>query len=266
MSGSYGGYVRHAARRTAAVADRGNAKYHRTARAVDRVEQDGDRQRLAVDQHAVAIEDDEVGGGHEARPLLFQNRAPIGQCAARVKGGADFRVTAGGYIRPNVGQIEFLMIEVMKRLQLTGKERILDLYAGVGIFSAFIAPRAELVTLVDSYPPAVTDADVNLMDFDNIDVIEGQVEQVLADMIDEDAEYDIALVDPPTSGLGKEVINGLKQLGVKRIVYVSGDPASLARDSKLLISAGYALTDIQPMDLSPQTYYIDSVALFERGY
>lgn len=181
-------------------------------------------------------------------------------------GERDFRVTAGGYIRPNVGQIEFLMIEVMKRLQLTGKERILDLYAGVGIFSAFIAPRAELVTLVDSYPPAVTDADVNLIDFDNIDVIEGQVEQVLADMIDEDAEYDIALVDPPTSGLGKDVVNSLKQLGVKRVVYVSGDPASLARDSKFLISAGYPLTDIQPMDLSPQTYYIDSVALFERGY
>lgn len=179
-------------------------------------------------------------------------------------GERDFRVTAGGYIRANVGQIEFLMIEVMKRLKLTGKERVLDLYAGVGITSAFIAPRAELVTLVDSYPPAVTDADVNLMEFDNIDVIEGQVEQVLEDMIDEEAEYDIALVDPPTSGLAKDVVNGLKQLGVKRVVYVSGDPASLARDSKLLISAGFALIDIQPMDLSPQTYYIDSVALFER--
>jgi len=181
-------------------------------------------------------------------------------------GGRDFRVTAGGYIRPNIGQIEFLMIEVMKRLKLTGKERVLDLYAGVGIYSAFIAPRAELVTLVDSYPPAVTDADVNLMDFDNIDVIEGQVEQVLEDMLDEEAEYDIALVDPPTSGLDKDVVKYLKQMGIKRVVYVSGDPASLARDSKLLISAGYPLVDIQPMDLSPQTYYIDSVALFERGY
>jgi 23S rRNA (uracil1939-C5)-methyltransferase len=181
-------------------------------------------------------------------------------------GEREFRVTAGGYIRPNIGQIEFLMIEVMKRLKLTGKDRVLDLYAGVGIYSAFIAPRAELVTLVDSYPPAVSDADVNLMDFDNIDVIEGQVEQVLDDMLDEEAEYDIALVDPPPSGLGKEVISGIKQLGIKRIVYVSGDPASLARDSKLLISMGYGLIDLQPMDLSPQTYYIDSVALFERGY
>jgi 23S rRNA (uracil1939-C5)-methyltransferase len=179
-------------------------------------------------------------------------------------GERDFRVTAGGSIRPNVGQIEFLMIEVMKRLKLTGKERVLDLYAGVGIYSAFIAPRCELVTLVESYPPAVTDADVNLMDFENIDVIEGQVETVLDDMIEEEAEYDTALVDPPTSGLATDVVKQLSQLGVKRVVYVSGDPASLARDSQLLISTCFSLVDIQPIDLSPQTYYIDSVALFER--
>jgi 23S rRNA (uracil1939-C5)-methyltransferase len=180
-------------------------------------------------------------------------------------GERDFRVTAGGYIRPNVAQIEFLMIEVMKRMKLSGKERVLDLYAGVGIFSAFIAPRCEVLTLVESYPPAVTDADVNLMDFDNIDVVEGQVELVLDDMIDEEAQYDVALLDPPNSGLHKNVVNQLSKLGVKRVVYVSGDPASLARDAKVLVSAGYALVDVQGMDLSPQTYYIDAVALFERN-
>lgn len=178
-------------------------------------------------------------------------------------GERDFRVTAGGYIRPNIGMIEFLMIEVMKRLKLSGHEKVLDLYAGVGIYSAFIAPRAELVTLVESYPPAVTDADLNLMEYDNIDVVEGQVEEVLLDMIDEESEYDVAIVDPPNSGLGEGVIQSLLKLGVQRVVYVSGDPASLARDSKILISAGFRLEDIQPMDLSPQTYYIDAVALFE---
>jgi len=179
-------------------------------------------------------------------------------------GERDFRVTAGAYFRPNATQIEFLMIEVMKRMKLTGKERVLDLYAGVGFFSAYIAPRCDVLTLVESYPPAVTDADVNLMDFENIDVVEGQVELVLDDMIDEEAQYDVALVDPPNSGLHKDVINQLTKLGVQRIIYVSGDPASLARDSKRLISAGYPLVEIQPLDLSPQTYYIDSVALFER--
>ena len=179
-------------------------------------------------------------------------------------GDRDFRVTAGGYIRSNVAQIEFLIIEVLKRLKLTGKERVLDLYAGVGIYSAFLSSRTEVVTLVESYPPAVTDADMNLMDFDNIDVIEGQVESVLEDMISEETQYDVAIVDPPNSGLDKNVVKYLFQIKVKRVVYVSGDPASLARDSKLLISAGFRLVDIQPIDLSPQTYYIDSVVLFEQ--
>jgi len=180
-------------------------------------------------------------------------------------GERDFRVTAGAYIRPNVSQIEFLMIEVLKRMKLTGNERVLDLYAGVGIFSAYIAPRCDVLTLVESYPPAATDADMNLMDFENIDIVEGQVELVLDDMIATEAQYDVALLDPPNTGLHKKVVNQLSSLGVKRVVYVSGDPASLARDSKLLISAGYPLVEIQPLDLSPQTYYIDSVALFERS-
>lgn len=181
-----------------------------------------------------------------------------------VIGERDFRVTAGGFIRPNVEQIFYLIGEVLKAAKLTGKEQVLDLYAGVGIFSAFIAPRAELVTLVESYPPAVTDADENLAEFDNIDIIEGQVEMVLDDMIEESAEYDVAIVDPPNSGLSKQVIQQLQKLNVKRIVYVSGDPASLARDSQMLISAGYPVKHIQPMDFAPQTYYIEAVALFEH--
>ena len=179
-------------------------------------------------------------------------------------GQRDFRVTAGAYIRPNITQIDRLVAEVIQGLRLTGKERVLDLYAGVGIFSAFTAPRAALVTLVDSYPPAVSDADVNLMEYDNLDVIEGQVEQVLADMADQQARYDAAVVDPPYSGLSKAAIKSLSRLHLKRLVYVSSDPASLARDSSILMSAGFRLRTIQPLDLAPQTYYIHAVARFER--
>lgn len=179
-------------------------------------------------------------------------------------GQRDFRVTAGAYIRPNITQIDRLAAAVIQELRLTGRERALDLYAGVGIFSAFIAPRAALVTLVESYPPAVSDADVNLMEYDSLDIVEGQVEQALADMADREARYDAALVDPPSSGIGKTVIKHLAQLDVKRLVYVSDEPASLARDSSLLMRAGFRLRTIQPVDLAPQTYYIHAVARFER--
>ena len=176
----------------------------------------------------------------------------------------SFRVTAGSYMRANIGALEGLVGEVMKTASLQGGERILDLYAGVGIFSAFMAGEAELLTLVESYPPAAGDADANLADFENVDVIEGSVETVLADMIDEEAQYNIALVDPPGSGLSEDVIRALRRLNIERIIYVSGNPAALARDSKRLIDSGYRLREIQPIDMAPQTYYIDAIARFER--
>ncbi len=178
-------------------------------------------------------------------------------------GDRRFRATAGAYMRTNIGALAGLVAAVQQMARLQGGEAILDLYAGVGIFSAFMAGAVDRVTLVESYPPAAGDADHNLADFDNVDVIEGSVENVLADMIHEEARYDIALVDPPRKGLSDEVIARLAELGIERIVYVSGNPAALARDSRRLINLRYRLRKIQPIDLAPQTYYIDAIACFE---
>ncbi len=175
--------------------------------------------------------------------------------------GHGFRVTAGSYFRSNVAQVDNLLKELLSALNLSGDEKVLDLYAGVGLFSAFIAPRAELVTMVESYPPAVTDAEDNLSDMDNVDVVEGSVEGVLAAL---DESYDAAVVDPSGKGLSRETIEGLLALDVPRIVYVSGDPALLARDGKALAKHGYQLQRAQPIDFAPQTYYITTVALFAR--
>src|SRR5690606_39089684 len=161
----------------------------------------------------------------------------------------------------NVDQIPNLVDALESLLDLTDGERVLDLYAGVGIFSAALARRAALVTLVESYPPAVTDADLNLSDFDNVDVIEGGVETVLESL---DENYDAAVIDPPSNGVPGAVINELKRLQVERIVYVSDDPATLARDSRRLAKAGYKLVVAQPIDLYPQTYYVDTLALYKN--
>jgi 23S rRNA (uracil1939-C5)-methyltransferase len=114
---------------------------------------------------------------------------------------------------------------------------------------------------VESYPPAVTDADENLSDFDNVDVIEGSVEEFLASM---DETSDAVIVDPSSRGLSKEVIDGLVATQAARLVYVSDDPASLARDAKRLAQQGYRLQVAQPLDLAPQTYYLETAALFSR--
>ncbi|MGB7339181.1 MAG: rRNA adenine N-6-methyltransferase family protein [Phototrophicaceae bacterium] len=176
-----------------------------------------------------------------------------------------FRVTVGSSFRANVAQIYNLIATILDMLNLSEHDSVLDLYAGVGIFSAFIAPRAGLVTLVESYPPTATDAEENLQAFDNVDIIEGSVEEVLASLLDAGEIYESAVLDPPSSGLSKTVISQLKDLNIPKLVYISGDPSTLARDAQALSQLGYALERVQPIDFAPQTYYIDTVALLVKG-
>jgi 23S rRNA (uracil1939-C5)-methyltransferase len=168
-----------------------------------------------------------------------------------------FRVTAGGFFQANPPVAEMLVEELLARLDLGGDETVLDLYSGVGLLSAFIAAQAGLVVSVESYPPAVTDADANLADLDNVDLVEGSVEAVLDDLA---GPIDAAVVDPPRTGLSREVIEGLIRLAPPRLVYVSCDPATLARDARQLCEAGYDLLDAQPLDMFPQTYHVECVA------
>ena len=179
-------------------------------------------------------------------------------------GGRIFRVTAGGFFRANVPQVEPLVNEVLDMLRLSEHDSVLDLYGGVGVFSAFMASRAGLVTLVESYPPTATDAEENLKDFDNIDIIEGSVEDVLPSLIEAGEQYDAIVLDPPSKGLSRDAMEALITLNSPRLVYVSSDPASLARDAQHLCKRGYKLKKVQPFDFAPQTYYIDAVALLEK--
>lgn len=200
--------------------------------------------------------------------LLLPSREPInliGDAHSKYMiGEKTFRATAGAAIRANIGGISRLAAAAMGALQLGDQQHALDLYAGIGIFSSFMAEDAALVTTVESYPPAANDADFNLRDHDNIDLIEGGVAEALTELIEAGAEVDAALVDPPSVGLGADVIALLTRLPIKRLAYVSGDPASLARDTRRLLERGFQLERIQPLDLSPQTYYIDCVAAFAR--
>ncbi len=176
--------------------------------------------------------------------------------------GRMFRVTAGGFFQVNLPLAETLVDLMLARLNLQGHESVIDLYAGVGLFTAFLAERAALVTSVESYPPAVTDADENLADFDNVELIEGSVEDVLPEL---DGPYDAVVLDPPRTGVEPQALDAIAALTPHKIVYVSCDPATLARDAKRLVSKGYRLLDVQPVDMFPQTFHIEAVAAFERG-
>jgi len=174
----------------------------------------------------------------------------------------EFKVTAGSFFYPNPQMIPILIDEVLKRLDLQGTESILELYAGVGTLTRFIAERADIVLSVESYPPSVSDADVNLEDLENVELVEGTVEEVLANLV---GPFDGIVVDPPPSGLSDDVIDGLVRLHPPRIIYASADPGTLGRDIQRLAKkeAGYRLIDVQPLDMEPQTPHVVCVALLQ---
>ena len=178
-----------------------------------------------------------------------------------------FRVTAGVESRANLPQIERLVEVVVNYLNLQGDEAILDLYGGIGIFSAFIAPLVNIVTYIDSYPPAATDAEANLEDLDNVDIIEGRTDAVLWEIADSDEheDYAAAIIDPPANGMNFKAIQALAKLKIPTVVYVGQNPAIFARDAKVLVKeARYRLVKVQPIDFAPQTAAIQCVGLFQR--
>ncbi|MEK7323723.1 MAG: class I SAM-dependent RNA methyltransferase [Chloroflexota bacterium] len=179
--------------------------------------------------------------------------------------GRPFRVSPGSFFQVNTAQAETLVKLVLEALNLQGGETVLDLYSGVGLFSAFIAPKVNRLIGVESFPPAVRDAEANLDEFDNVELYESPVELALDHLVTLSAgACHRVLLDPPRAGCDKQVIQHLLTLAAPRLVYVSCDPATLARDAKRLIAGGYRLTSAQPLDMFPQTHHIETVAIFER--
>jgi 23S rRNA (uracil1939-C5)-methyltransferase len=173
----------------------------------------------------------------------------------------EFRISATSFFQVNSAQAAELVAIVMGALDLEGSERVLDAYCGVGLFTAFIAEEARHVTGIEVNPPAINDARHNLANAGNVDLVEGPVEEVLPEL---EGRFDAVVVDPPRAGLGPEVIDALVACNPRRLVYVSCDPATLARDCQRLARRGYRLEWVQPVDLFPQTYHIENVALLSR--
>jgi len=174
-------------------------------------------------------------------------------------GGHAYRVSAPSFFQINTCQANRLVDQVLDYLDLSGNEAVLDAYCGVGLFTVQIAPRASLIVAIESAPSAIADLMENTARLGNVDVIEGSVEAALPEL---DTPIDAAVVDPPRAGLDRFAVDALADMRPKRIVYVSCDPATLARDARRLARKGYRLVQVQPIDMFPQTHHIESVALF----
>ena len=174
----------------------------------------------------------------------------------------DFRISATSFYQVNSEQAKQLVDLVLFAAELQGTESVLDAYCGVGLFTSFLAEQAFHVTGIEINPPAIVDARYNLAGFDNVDIIEGSVDDILPNM---DREFDVVVLDPPRTGLDRHALDAIGNGNTQRIVYVSCDPATLARDSQRLTKFGYKLEWVQPVDMFPQTYHIENVALLLRG-
>jgi len=144
----------------------------------------------------------------------------------------------------------------------TRNDALVDLYCGVGLFCLALADQVGHVLGVEAEPSAIADFRHNAQGMDHVELAEGKAHAILRHL---DEEVDLLVLDPPRSGAGKEVVNEIVRLGPRRLTYVSCDPATLARDARHLIDCGYSLQEVQPIDLFPQTYHVESVANFVRG-
>jgi 23S rRNA (uracil1939-C5)-methyltransferase len=200
-------------------------------------------------------------------------------------GGLRYRISAQSFFQVNTAGAEALVETVTSLLEPRSGDRLLDGYCGGGLFALALARHVHEVIGVESDPSAALDFFWNAesMGLDNVTLIEGPVDEVLAAWAEagdsppgvpaegEEApppgfgeSIDLVIVDPPRRGLGPDVIAALGRLRPRRVAYVSCDPATLARDTQKLIQAGYGLAQVQPVDMFPQTFHVESVGLFTR--
>jgi tRNA/tmRNA/rRNA uracil-C5-methylase (TrmA/RlmC/RlmD family) len=171
-----------------------------------------------------------------------------------------FRVSSKSFFQVNTDGAEILVELVTSMLEPGPESQVLDLYAGVGLFTIPLARAAAKVFAVESNPAAIRDLRFHA---------KGQPIHIVGTRLEDADEQlpqrvDLAVADPPREGLGAAAAM-LAARKPERIVLVACDPASLARDAKSLVEAGYALARVVPVDLFPQTYHIEAVALFTRA-
>jgi 23S rRNA (uracil1939-C5)-methyltransferase len=175
-----------------------------------------------------------------------------------------FRVSSDTFVQTNYSQMLVLYRTALDMLGAGAADRVLDLYAGIGTLSVAIAREAAGVTAIEENPHAVQFGRLNArINSARVDYLPGKVETVMRKV--RLGQYQAAILDPPRAGCEPAAIGELIRLGLDRLVYVSCEPSTHARDLIALVRGGYRVRRAAIVDMFPQTYHIESVALLERG-
>ena len=178
----------------------------------------------------------------------------------------SFHISSKSFYQVNPKQTEILYGKAMEYAKLTGNELVIDLYCGVGTISMFLAKQAKKVIGIEIVPQAVEDAKENAAcnGIDNIEFVCSDAGSYAAKLNADGIHPDVIVVDPPRKGLDEETLFSMVQMQPERIVYVSCDPATLARDLKIFNEKGYCIEKVTPVDMFPNGNAIENVACLSK--
>ena len=180
-------------------------------------------------------------------------------------GDIDFEISARSFYQVNPEQTEVLYKQALDYAQLSGGEMVIDAYCGIGTISLFLAKQAKEVYGVEIVPQAIEDAKRNaeLNGLDNAHFEAGAAEDVIPNWYEQGKRFDVLVVDPPRKGCDEKLLQTILTYKPKRVVYVSCNPGTLARDLRILEDGGYKTQEIQPVDMFPQSSHVECVAWLE---
>src|SRR5690554_4780522 len=181
-------------------------------------------------------------------------------------GGLRFKISPLSFYQVNPTQTKILYKKALEYADLTGSETVIDAYCGIGTISLFLAQNAGKVYGIELVDQAIEDAKENakMNGIENANFIKGHSEILIPQMAQQGLKADIVVVDPPRKGCDRKLLEAIVEMGPNRLVYVSCNPATLARDLSYLSENGYKIIETQPVDLFPQTYHVESVVLITK--
>jgi len=181
-------------------------------------------------------------------------------------GNIKFRISPMSFYQVNPVQTEVLYNKALEYAGLTGEETVFDIYCGIGTISLFLAQKAKKVVGVEIVPQAVEDAKKNaeLNGINNVEFHEGAAEEVIPKLYEQGYQSDVVVVDPPRKGCDEVLLDTIVKMQVEKIIYVSCNPSTLARDLRYLEDRGYKTMEAQPVDMFPHTSHVETVCLLCR--
>ncbi|SMB80080.1 23S rRNA (uracil1939-C5)-methyltransferase [Desulfonispora thiosulfatigenes DSM 11270] len=178
-------------------------------------------------------------------------------------GSLDFAISPESFFQVNTEQAEKLYTKALEYAGLTGTETVVDAYCGIGTISLFMAKHAKKVYGIESVTRATEDAKFNAIinEVTNAEFIAAKIEKWLPKWVEEGNSADVIVVDPPRKGCDQETLQAMVEAKPGKIIYVSCNPSTLARDLKFIVAGGYEVKKVQPVDMFPLTSHVESIIL-----